>query len=67
MAEGQGEFLKGFAETLGCSDSSSFSQMTQSRYRAIMNGGKASRLEMFENVKSEIRNNAQLAISCGVV
>lgn len=67
MAEGQGEFLKGFAQTMGCADVDSFSHMTQSHYRSIMNNGNASSLEMFDNVKAEIKGDTVLAISCGAV
>jgi hypothetical protein len=69
MAEGQGEFLKGFALTMGCDASSveAFSHMTQSHYRSIMNEGKASRLEMFDNVKSELKNDPVLSARCNAV
>lgn len=69
MAEGQGEFLKGFARTMGCDDASvdAFSHMTQSHYRSIMKDGKASRLEMFDNVKSEMKSDPVLSMSCNAV
>jgi hypothetical protein len=69
MAEGQGEFLTGFARTLGCDDASleAFSHMTQSHYRSIMNEGKATRIEMFDNIKTEMRNDPVLSARCNAV
>ncbi len=69
MAEGQGEFLKSFARTMGCDDSSmdAFSHMTQSHYRAITNDGQATRMELFENVKSEMKNDPVLSARCNAV
>jgi hypothetical protein len=67
MAAGHGEYLQAFAQTMGCGAvSDSFSQMAQARYDAIMNHGKADALQMFENVKREIRSDAFLSSSCGV-
>jgi hypothetical protein len=69
MAEGQGEFLTSFARTLGCDDASleAFSHMTQSHYRSIMNEGKATRVEMFDNIKTEMKNDPVLSARCNAV
>lgn len=69
MAEGQGEFLTGFARTLGCDDASleAFSLMTQSHYRSIMNEGKATRMEMFDNIKNEMKSDPVLSARCNAV
>jgi hypothetical protein len=69
MAEGQGEFLTGFARTLGCDDASleAFSRMTQTHYRAIMNDGQATRLEMFDHIRNEMKNDPVLSTRCNAV
>lgn len=66
MAEGQGEFLRGFAETLGCEDAAypEFAKMTQTHYRTIMDDGKASSLEMFQRVKGELGQDPLLSAGC---
>src|SRR5262249_50589049 len=65
MAQGRGEFLVGFARTLGCSDATTgaFEQMTQEKYDAVVG---ASATEMFQNVKHEIGQNPVLSAGCGV-
>lgn len=63
MAEGRGEFLDGFAHALGCSNPAAFGKMTQEQYKIIM-GGRSSPVRMFENVKQQIRLNANLAKGC---
>jgi len=69
MAEGQGEFLTGFARTMGCDDASvqAFSHMTQSHYRSIMSNGNATRIQMFDNIKSEMQNDPVLSARCNAV
>ncbi len=66
MASGRGEYLVGFARTMGCSSaaSQSFGQMTQKNYKNIV--GQGGSLEMYQNVKAQIQQDAVLSISCGV-
>lgn len=66
MAEGRGEFLTGFARTLGCDDSAmgEFGAMTQAQYKSITEGGKAAPVQMLQNVKQQIRQNAALSAQC---
>lgn len=66
MAEGKGEYLEGFARTLGCQDQAlgEFSRMTQSNYRSISEGGKASAVKMMNHVKDQIRQNPVLSAAC---
>ncbi len=63
MAAGTGEFLTGFAQALGCQDASSFGQKMQQRYESIFTSDKTSGIEMYENVKREIKNNG---LSCRI-
>lgn len=66
MAEGRGEFLEALARTMGCSGGAidEFGRMTQQRYRSIFNAGKATPVQMFKNVKHEVRQHPALARGC---
>lgn len=66
MAEGRGEYLEGFARVMGCSDSAmgEFGQMTQSNYKTIVEGGRASAVRMFLNVKQQIKSSPVLSRQC---
>lgn len=66
MAQGGGEFLDGFARSMGCGDAvtGAFGRMTQQKYRAIVRDGKVTPVEMFQNVKDQIRKDPVLASSC---
>ncbi len=65
MAEGKGEYLHGFARTLGCSDVAvdSFGKMTQKNYREIMSNDGVS---MLNNVKAQIKKDAALSDLCKI-
>jgi len=65
MAQGEGEYLAGFAKTLGCEDAvqGEFAKMAQDNYGAIT-ANNASGIEMLSNVKAQIKQNAVLAGSC---
>jgi len=67
MAEGQGEFLHAFAQSLGCEEAvyNDFAQMTQSHYSTLVTES-ASALDMYENVKGQIKQDDLLAANCGV-
>lgn len=69
MAEGQGEFLQAFAQSLGCADSvyPQFSRLMQDHYRSIMKDGSANSFQMFNQVKSELKQDTVLAIGCNAV
>lgn len=66
MAEGQGEVLTGFAQTLGCEDrlTERFSKMTQSHFREITNDGQVNGLQLFQNVKTQLKNDPILSTGC---
>lgn len=65
MAQGEGEYLAGFAKTLGCDDSvqGDFAKMTQENYENIVAEGQ-SPLALLKNVKAQIKANPALAGSC---
>ena len=54
IAEGKGEFLTGFAQTMGCKDSAEFSSALQSQFGTISTANNAG--ELVRNVKAVIRN-----------
>jgi hypothetical protein len=53
MAEGRGENLAAFAETMGC-DAATFGAFTKANYGAIMDNASESPARMYMNVKSEM-------------
>jgi len=65
MAEGQGEFLAGYAATFGCDGAAveSFGQMTKDNYATITDG---SAVEMYRNTAKQLRNNAVLNSACQI-
>lgn len=66
MAEGQGEILTAYAQTLGCSDGAidAFSKMTQRNYRQITRDGEATGIELFQNVRAQMKNDPLLVAGC---
>ncbi len=67
MARGNGEFVAGFASVFGCQNSRAFGSMVQSKYETILPSEKTSGVELYNNVKAEIKNNATLASSCSLI
>lgn len=67
MARGNGEFVQGFASVFGCQDSSAFGSMVQAKYELVLPSTNTSGVELFNNVKAEIKNNAVLASSCSLI
>ncbi|MGE4232164.1 MAG: DUF3015 family protein [Bacteriovoracia bacterium] len=65
MAQGQGEFLTAFAQTMGCADTAAFGRAMQSHYSDIMKDEGA--LNVFDNIKAQIRNDAALAANCNII
>ncbi|NBV50384.1 DUF3015 domain-containing protein [bacterium] len=65
MAQGQGEYLAGFAKTLGCEDQvqADFAKMTQENYANIVGEGQSA-LSLLHNVKAQIKKHPVLAESC---
>lgn len=67
MARGNGEFVAGFATVFGCQDASAFGSMVQSKYESVLPSANTSGVELFNNVKSEIKNNASLSATCSLI
>ena len=67
MARGNGEFVAGFASVYGCSDASLFGSMVQSKYETVLPSANTSGVELYNNVKAQIKNNAALAASCSLI
>ena len=65
MAQGKGEYLLGFARSMGCSDAvfGNFSNMTQKNFDKISTGNG---FELFDSVKNQVKSNPTLARSCQV-
>jgi hypothetical protein len=64
MAEGRGEFLQGFARTLGCDGSAmgAFGQMTQKNYETL--SGARTGAELLQSVKQGIAQDPVLSAGC---
>ena len=67
MARGNGEFVAGFASVYGCSDASLFGSMVQSNYESVLPASNTSGVELYNNVKAQIKNNAALSASCSMI
>ncbi|MFM8316658.1 MAG: DUF3015 family protein [Deltaproteobacteria bacterium] len=65
MARGEGEYVAGFAQALGCRDVSSFGRMTQDKYTEIISEN-SSAIQMYKNIKQQIAQDSELSASCGV-
>ena len=65
MAKGEGEYVAGFAQALGCSDVNSFGRMTQNKYTEIISEN-GSAIQMYKNIKQQIAQDSDLSSSCGV-
>ena len=67
MARGNGEFVASFASVYGCNDASAFGSMVQSNYETVLPSSNTSGVELYNNVKSQIKNNAALSASCSLI
>ena len=67
MARGNGEFVASFASVYGCNNSEAFGSMVQSKYESVLPTASTSGVELYNNVKAEIRNNASLSASCSLI
>lgn len=67
MASGNGEVVQGFASVFGCQNSQVFGSMVQSKYESILPSEKTSGVELYNNVKAEIKNNAILSSTCSFI
>jgi hypothetical protein len=62
MAQGEGENLMAFAETMGCSNPTAVGKFTQDNFGAISNAKNG--LDMYENVRTLIRQDRNLKAAC---
>ena len=67
MARGNGEFVTSFATVFGCQNSTAFGSMVQANYEVVLPSEKTSGVELYNNVKAQIKNNATLASSCSLI
>lgn len=67
MARGNGEFVTGFASVYGCNNTEAFGSMVQSNYETVLPSSNTSGVELYNNVKAQIRNNAALNASCSMI
>ena len=67
MSRGNGEFVTGFAGVFGCQNAVAFGSMVQAKYESVLPSANTSGVELYNNVKSEIRNNATLSASCSLI
>ena len=66
MASGEGEFINGFAQTLGC-DGAEFSKAAQANYGKIITKQEMKAPEFLNNVHGAILSDETLARSCGLI
>ena len=66
MAEGHGEVLEAFAQTLGCSAGSvpEFARMVKEQYPSMQQGGESNPDDLLIRVKTAIGRDANLATGC---
>ncbi|MFA6238206.1 MAG: DUF3015 family protein [Bacteriovorax sp.] len=67
MARGNGEFVSTFASVFGCQNSSAFGSMVQAKYETVLPSASTSGVELYNNVKAQIKNNATLASTCSLI
>lgn len=67
MAKGQGEFVASFAEVFGCQNTKAFGSMVQNKYESVLPNANVSGLELYNNVKNEIKNDSVLSRSCSLI
>jgi hypothetical protein len=67
MAQGNGEYVTGFASVFGCQDRMAFGRMVQRKYETLLPGVQVSGVELYNNVATEIKNDAALSRSCSLI
>jgi hypothetical protein len=67
MSRGNGEFVSGLAEVFGCQNAKAFGSMVQSKYEAILPTTNVSGVELYINVKNQIKNDAKLSSTCSLI
>jgi len=67
MARGNGEYVTSFSEVFGCQNSRAFGSMVQANYETVLPTEKTSGVELYNNVKAQIKNNAALSATCSLI
>jgi hypothetical protein len=67
MSRGNGEFLTSFSEVFGCHNSNAFGSMVQAKYETVLPSANTTGVELYNNVKAQIKNNAILSSSCNLI
>jgi hypothetical protein len=67
MARGNGEFVTSFASVFGCQNSRAFGSMVQANYETVLPSESTSGVELYNNVKAQIKNNATLSSTCSLI
>ncbi len=67
MARGNGEFVTSFASVFGCQNSRAFGSMVQANYETVLPSDSTSGVELYNNVKAQIKNNATLSSTCSLI
>jgi hypothetical protein len=67
MAKGNGEFVTGLAEVFGCQNTKAFGSMVQEKYETVLPNGNVSGVQLYNNIKNQIKNDATLSQSCSLI
>jgi len=67
MAKGNGEFVASFAEVFGCQNTKAFGSMVQNKYESVLPSSNVSGVELYNNVKNEIKHDAVLSQTCSLI
>lgn len=63
MSKGRGEFLNGFAQALGCTDSAEFGAFVQDHYETILNESSDGGISLYRAVRTQLQTSP-LATRC---
>ncbi len=67
MAKGNGEYVTGLAQVFGCQNTKAFGSMVQNKYESVLPSENISGVELYNNVKNEIRKDSTLSQTCTLI
>lgn len=67
MAKGNGEYVTGLAQVFGCQNTKAFGSMVQNKYESVLPSENISGVELYNNVKNEIRKDSTLSQTCSLI
>ncbi len=67
MAKGNGEYVTGLAQVFGCQNTKAFGSMVQNKYESVLPSENISGVELYNNVKNEIRKDSSLSQTCSLI